>query len=1431
LRRLARAALIVGALLVAIVVLVVGGGLAFLSSPWGGALARRLLVPRVNARIAGHLEVGRIALRPSSIRVENVELDDPEGALVARVVALEVDFSPLALLRRDVSISRLLVERPMLRARQDRGGWNVSRALGARSARPGPSSGESPRGRLEIALLRIESGVVDVKAEESRAAVELSADGAGRFDAATGDLDARLRVAGDVGAPLGAPLALGVDLHRRAGDARGDVDLVLGRAQVQASGALDRRGTFRVEVARAHLTPEVVRALAPEVRARAALDARASLAGAGTRGRAQVDLACAGGRLHIEADGDAAARRLRALTVTGTHVDLGGALEGLPPSDLSFELEGHGGGTGIDDLVGALRLTARRGTLGGYDVGPLRLDASSARGVLHVAELGAALPGLQVEAWGAASRRRLDLGVDLRAHDLAATSRSLEPLVSAHASGTGRLRVHVGGTLAAPSVSLEGNFPSLSVAGLSASALEVAARWSDVRRPLVANASLHMASARLRGHDVSDVKADLTSQGRDFRLDLSMAGRDALGVSAAGRWHTDRRGLSLSALAVTTPELRWTQAQSPLELTFEPRRLGVDGLDLRAGDQRIRADLALEGGRLRATAEISRLDLHRLPRLLMPMKPPAARLDARARLDLPTRWPPSASGAPVTADVELDASDVDASLPVGGAQRRIQGGLAVKVDLAGTTAAPRLAGRARLAGASLEGARVGDLSVELRGDDGGPSSVSVALVPAVAGSSAVSLSVSTPLSLAGVLSRPPRDGGWLRTPFEVTGDARDVPLAAFAPLVGRGPLRGTLAARISMRGTAVAPTGALSVEAHGASGPSFPPTDVRADVAFGERDVRLAARVWRAAEGSSRRLIAWASGVAKIPSGRLAERDALERAPLDVRFGVGPLVARQRGMAGDLDVAAGVHLEGTIGGTARQPTAAIRIAADPVSIGGTKVGTARATLDYAERVTRLDATLASANGGTMRLTASVSADLGVSALTQAPDPRRWPLEAHLDAQDVDLSWLPALTPQIRKAAGTLTASVRVQGTVGAPRPDGRVEWKQGSLLLAGLGDYEKVHLVARADGSSVTLDELTADSSGGHARLSGAFPLAATGAPVRLSAKLDRFPVYGRGQILARVTVDTSVEGAFEASKLDLHARIPEARVEIAEIQRRNVQSLERPGDIVLVENGHPIEGKATARKSERPQRPFVTLVVDAPRNIWVRGDDANIELGFSPGFRVELGAEPQIYGRVIVLHGRVDVLGRRFDLQKDSQVELTGPPDKPVLDVTAKHVSDSANVTVVVTIKGPIDALSINVSAPERPDLTQTQLYTLIITGRLDLGGAAGTPTSTSSEAASLVGGVLAGALQKAIAPRLPLDVFTFETGDGLTGSRLEAGKNVGSKLYIGYVGRTGVNPALLQNRNAVRLQYQFTSRWSLDAEYGDVGTGTADLFWTKRY
>ena len=72
----------------------------------------------------------------------------------------------------------------------------------------------------------------------------------------------------------------------------------------------------------------------------------------------------------------------------------------------------------------------------------------------------------------------------------------------------------------------------------------------------------------------------------------------------------------------------------------------------------------------------------------------------------------------------------------------------------------------------------------------------------------------------------------------------------------------------------------------------------------------------------------------------------------------------------------------------------------------------------------------------------------------------------------------------------------------------------------------------------------------------------------------------------------------------------------------------------------------------------------------------------------------------------------------------------------------------------------------------------------------------TASNEATSLVAGVIAGALQKTLAQHLPLDVLTIDTGSGqgFTGTQLEAGRYVTDRLYVGYIGRIGADPTRYQ-------------------------------------
>ncbi len=544
----------------------------------------------------------------------------------------------------------------------------------------------------------------------------------------------------------------------------------------------------------------------------------------------------------------------------------------------------------------------------------------------------------------------------------------------------------------------------------------------------------------------------------------------------------------------------------------------------------------------------------------------------------------------------------------------------------------------------------------------------------------------------------------------------------------------------------------------------------------------------------------------------------------------------------------------SIAGSLADPHATATVDLANARYGRKPIGEARLVLGYATGRAQADVRIHAATNGQLRVTGWSALDLRYPWLARGRDLGAASLEAKLDAQRFDLTMLSGISPQVTAVGGELSGTCAVSGTPRTPLVSGQVEWVKGALNLTGFGSYSNIHLKAHGGPSAVWLDELSLASGEGSARLAAsAVEDGAGDYDLKSNLSLRRFPVYGQGQALAVAAADGSIDGHFVSRRagsgtatpspaaLNASVRLSEAHVELTDAKRKDLQPLERPADVIFVNEGRPLDhgevpdwprSPAPNALGPGPSPVRVHLKIEAPRNLWVRGKDASLELGLAPGFHAELGTPPaRIYGQVVVRRGRIDVLGRRFDLQAGSLVQFTGRPDTPRVEVTATHVNEAENITVMLKAKGTLDKMVISVSSPDRPDLTEGQLYALIVTGKLQLGGNTAGSASASDEAASLVGGIVAARLQETLAKRLPLDVLTLQAGEGLTGSRLEAGTYLTRKLYAGYVGRLGANPALLQNRNAVHVEYQLGRRWSFDGEYGDVGTGTADIVWTKDY
>jgi translocation and assembly module TamB len=864
-----------------------------------------------------------------------------------------------------------------------------------------------------------------------------------------------------------------------------------------------------------------------------------------------------------------------------------------------------------------------------------------------------------------------------------------------------------------------------------------------------------------------------------------------------------------------------------------------------------------------------------------------------ARFDVPVQALMKHRREPVDLELTLDRVDIGPALRMAGQPESATGILSGTMTLQGLANDPRL--RLTLKGSELRywGASSqqpppvvlvpGSLPAELRGEplgfeltarsDEADGTLSASLdLRGVA--SKASATLETPFTLGRLLENPPTAAQVLDTPMRrLRAEVSELPLGLLSQLGVADRAGGLMSMTAHLTGPLLAPVGELKVEARRATVNGLQPLDGNLTLNTDTSSVKLQLVARR-----EDTLLAQVDAHIEAPIAALQDQEVVGHVPFTLAVRAGPLSQRElMGLTASSTPRAGVSpvcrgeeeaqdssglqnvltLSLRARGTLADPQVDLTAGVQNIGVSQIGLGQARLHYTYEDARSTFNALLSAPRGGTLVAQGHATQDLSLPTLRRGVDFSRVPLEVDVDAHQFDLSFLSgSQLPQVRSIGGVLRMEkVHVGGTLGAPTFQGRLEWDKGRLALEGLGDYQDVHVALDVNEQRLNLSDFSASSGGGtltfkaRAERTSAGTFALTG-----EGSMNDFPLVYEDQLLALLRLRTTLEGEVSNKLVNLrNLTIPEAHILLPEARRKDLQALDRPEGIVLVCNGKPMKaprrkrgtatpeanspgtatgGAGPAEEEEEPQRQY-WVNVNAPKNIWVQGADVNTELGLSENFRIEYADATAIYGEVRVLRGDVEVLGRRLTIQNSSQVRFTGPAAMPYINATAEYANERAGVTVFITVRG--QGKEFTIKPTSEPPLPETEIYTLLATGRRTLRAGSGA-SMNQGQVASVLGSALASQARKALAAKLPLDVFTIEAGEeGLAGARLEVGTYLTDDLYLGYSGRLGTpqnqSGTRRENANAVRLEYQFSPQWSVEGEYGDAQQGGADVIWSKEY
>lgn len=389
----------------------------------------------------------------------------------------------------------------------------------------------------------------------------------------------------------------------------------------------------------------------------------------------------------------------------------------------------------------------------------------------------------------------------------------------------------------------------------------------------------------------------------------------------------------------------------------------------------------------------------------------------------------------------------------------------------------------------------------------------------------------------------------------------------------------------------------------------------------------------------------------------------------------------------------------------------------------------------------------------------------------------------------------------RSIEGPLDFDLRVNGRPQIESLAGQVRLNNARLADPKLGlSIESLNATAAFNGGRVQVDLQGQVEAGGTITVTG--PVALTGdRAINLNAQLrhvvlrdpNLYEVMLNGQV---AITGSAAQGALVAGRIDVREaelRIPSTgfggAASIPEIKHLFDRPPVRATRAKAGLSEFPSQDSRFAGMNSPPATPPANparfdLTISAPRQVFVRGRGVDAELGG----QIHVGGtarQPIPVGQLELIRGRVDLLGKRFDLT-EGLIEMQGSLI-PVIRLVAQTNQDG--ITTRIIIDG--EARDPDIHFESDPDMPEEEVLSHLLFGR-------GLDTISALQAAQLANAiaVLAGRGGEGIVGRLrsatgldDLDLATDSEGQVSVRAGKYLSKNLYTDVQVGSDGTTRLN------------------------------------------
>ena len=409
-----------------------------------------------------------------------------------------------------------------------------------------------------------------------------------------------------------------------------------------------------------------------------------------------------------------------------------------------------------------------------------------------------------------------------------------------------------------------------------------------------------------------------------------------------------------------------------------------------------------------------------------------------------------------------------------------------------------------------------------------------------------------------------------------------------------------------------------------------------------------------------------------------------------------------------------------------------------------------------------------------------------------------PMNARLNLQGDDWSWVSAVVPQIDRFGGTISAAISAAGPLNAPEFAGNLEWHEGSLTVPALNvPINDIDVVVQGASNGDATISGAAKAGEGTLSLSGEFMnvmQASRSAKLKLSglgAELVNWPEY-------RIwgSPDLELVGDADGWRFGGELTVPKADIAVRDV----------PVGAVTVSDDVVVIGEES--DEQRPTRVTGEAKLVLGERVQFKAFGLDTRLTGSLTMKMAEDRPLSAEGRVTLVDGTFIAQGQKLSIER-GRLTFTGPLDDPIVDVRAVRTIETFDGTVIAGIHVRGRAQNLTSTVYSEPSMSEADALSYLVIGR---------PLSqaTQTEGGELSGAAVALGLRQAtritdqIGQALGLDELAI-AGDGGDSTALVAGKQINSRLYARYA--YGVFSRL----GTLLLRYRMSRSLTLEAGAGE--------------